>query len=376
MRLLFFILPLLVFFSACSSIQEKIEVPKKKKEKKEKKENHVKKLKKEVKKLNSHDKRLIYKSIKNEINLHKKKGDEDYKSGYFYDAIKSYKLVNFYEGYYAIPKSTLAYLQSKSKIRAKTHYIKAQKYISTNNKKALMELNTVLMNDPEYKNTKKLYDEIRDYRDIKIYIDMLENQLTEKSINYNGQYKELKSIQNSINTLAKYDYKNSALQKAKNILKEVKGILMKDAIKLYEAKKYEASKKQFLFILTLYENDKKALSYMERINFKESKKHNLYLAKKFLDEDKYLLCIKYAKKVLQLEHTNPEAIEIVKKAKINAQKAVERFVKEGKRYYNTKNLDKAKVSFEKALAIDKTDNTSLIYHKRIERQLQTIKSLQ
>lgn len=295
-------------------------------------------LNKEVKELNAHDKQLIYKSIKNEIRLYHRKGDEDYKNGYYHDALKAYELVNFYEGYNVIDPQKISNIKTEAKKRAYLHYKNATKYLKTDKKRALLELNSVMMNDPDYKDTKELYDKLRNDRAMRIYINALENTLKTELINNQGSYAELKSIQKSLNNLAKYDYKNQSLQKARELLKKQK--------------------------------------YMTRIAFKQSKKHNLAMANQALQQNHYLQAIAYAKKVLQLESYNKEAKKIIIMAEKKAKAAVRIFVSEGKRYYNSKNLDKANQCFEKALQIDKTNNTSLIYHKKIQRQLQTIKSLQ
>lgn len=196
-----------------------------------------------------------------------------------------------------------------------------------------------------------------------------------KLINNKGSYRELKSIQNSMKDLAQYDYKNKSLLKARELLRKQKSILLSNAIALYKKGELTQAKRKFLHILSLYPDDATAQKYMQRIAFKQSKKHNLLMANKALSHNRYLESIAYAKKVLQLEPHNKEAKKIALANK-KAKAAVKKLVNEGKRFYNNKNLDKAKQCFEEALKIDKTNNTSLIYHKKIQRQLQTIKSLQ
>jgi hypothetical protein len=343
----------------------------------QKKKIHITKLNKEVKKLDSHDKRLIYKSIKNEIKLHKMKGDEDYKNGYYYDAIKAYELVNFYESYNAVSPRKIKAMKLIAKKRAYQHYKKAKYYIRRSDKKrALTELNSVMMNNPEYKNSKLLYNNIKNIRDIKIYLNKLQTTLETKLVNSKQTYKELKSIQNSLNKLAKYDYKNSSLQKARDLLRDEKKSLLNHAITLYKAKKFKRSKETFNELLALYPHDPTSKKYIAKIKFKQSKNHNLHLAKESLSQDHYLEAITYAKQVLELETTNKEAKQLIQKAKQKADEAVMQYVKNGKKAYNNKQLDLAKKYFEAALAIDKTNNTSLIYHKKIQQQLQTIESLQ
>jgi hypothetical protein len=368
----YYITLFLLFFSltACVNVEQKNITPS------QKKQSHVIKLNKEVKKLDSHDKRLIYQSIKNEINLYNKKGDEDYKYGYYYDAIKAYELVNFYEGSNAIALKKLNHIKTLAKKRASFHYIKAQHYLPSKKKKALIELNSVMMNNPHYKDTKLLYKTIKNTRDIKIYLNTLQNSLETQLLNNEGSFKELKSIQKGLNNLEKYDYKNSAIKKARQLLKERKAILLKNSILTYQQKRLKKAKKNFYEILSLYPHDITAEQYIRKIDFRQNKTYNLYLAKQSLKQNHYLQAQSYAKKVLQLEKENKEALQIIADAQKKSKEAVNRYVKEGKKAYNNKNLDTAKQYFEKALDINKTNNTALIYHKRIQRQLQTIKSLQ
>jgi Tfp pilus assembly protein PilF len=357
--------------SACVNLQKEDVTPS------QKKEIHVIRLNKEVKELDSHDKRLIYRSIKNEISLHSKKGDEDYKNGYYHDAINAYELVNFYEGSNTIPIDKIERMKKVAKYRAKIHYKNAQKYLKSEDKrKALIELNSAMMNNPNYKDTKRLYNNLKDDRALKIYINGLENRLETKIINNKGSFEELKSIQNSLKNLAKYDYKNESVEKARELLRREKSRLLRNAIDIYKQGKLIKAKKNFSKILSIYPYDDTATKYMQEIAFKQSKKHKLFLAHQALQSNEYLKAIEHAKQVLQLEPRNKEAKEIIQSAKKKAKDAVNRYVRDGKRYYNNKNLDQAKECFEKALKIDKTNNTSLIYHKKIQRQLQTIRSLQ
>jgi Tfp pilus assembly protein PilF len=364
------LLTLTLLMSACVNFERENVTPS------QKKEIHVTQLNNEVKELDSHDKRLIYRSIKNEISLYSKKGDEEYKNGYYHDAINAYELVNFYEGSNVISPDKIERMKRVAKKSAKEHYRSAQKYLKTDNKrKALIELNSVMMNNPNYKDTKQLYKQLKHQRALKIYINALENKLETKLVNNKGSFEELQSIQNSLKNLAKYDYKNKSVEKARELLRGEKSRLLGNAIDIYKQGKLIEAKKQFSKILSIYPYDSTARKYLEEIAFKQSKKRKLALAHKALKSNEYLKAIEHAKQVLRLEPKNKEAKEIIQNAKKKAKEAVNRYVRDGKRYYNNKNLDQAKECFEKALQIEKTNNTSLIYHKKIQRQLQTIKSL-
>jgi len=359
-----------LFLAGCVNFQQDKATPK------EKKQTHIIKLNNEVRELNIDDKKLIYKSIKHEIQRHKNEGNNDYKHEYYFDAINSYELVNFYEGYSAISLKKISYIKQRAKQRSIKHYQIAKKYLTTNKKMALRELNIVMMNNPKYKDTTALYNAIKSDRDIKIFINSLENLLETKLVNNNGSYKELKSIQYNLKKLAKYDYKNRSVTRARKLLNEKETELIKQAILAYKQEKLNTAKQKFLDILSIYPDNVSAQKYMRMINFKQSKKQNLYLAHKALKNNKYLKAIAYSRKVLQLEANNTQAKNLIVTANKKAKEEVNRLVYEGKRYYNNKNLDKAQHCFEQALKIDHTNNSSLIYSKKIQRQLQTIKSLQ
>lgn len=365
------LLILTLFMSGCVNPQREHATPS------QKKEIHVTQLKKEVKKLDSHDKRLIYRSIKNDIALYRKKGDEAYKNGYYHDAINAYELVNFYEGSNVIANDKIEKMKLQAKVRAKIHYKNAQQYLKADNKeKALIEFNSVMMNNPNYKETKQLYSQLKEERALKIYINALENALEAQLLNNKGSFTELKSIQNSLTNLAKYDYKNSTAKKARALLRREKSPLLSQTLAVYKKGKLKEAKKNFTQFLSIYPHDETATHYINAITFKQNKKHTLSLANKALKSKEYLQAIEYAQHILSLEPRNIEAKQIIKIAKKRAIEAANSYVRDGKRYYNNKNLDQAKECFEKALEIDKSNNTALIYHKKIQRQLQTIKSLQ
>jgi len=362
---------LTLLLNSCIQLQEIISSPQ------ERKKIHIKKVKQEVQKLDSHDKRVIYRSIKQEIELERDRGDKAYKNGYLHDGINSYELVNFYEGYDAIPSQRISIMKKQAQKRAEIHYKNAISYISHGKKKkALMELNSVIINKPQYKETQKLYQQIKTQRDITIYLHKLENDLDSKILNSSQDYHSLQSIQKASRTLAKYDYKNRSVHNATMFLEKKRELLLNDAIDNYKKGSLSQAKKQFTKILALFEDDATAKKYIQKINFKQSKEQNLHLATQALLEHQYLDALKYANKVLQLERDNTKAKKIIQDATLKAKQAVKEYVNEGKKYYNNKNLDKAKECFEAALKIDKTNNTALIYHKKIQRQLQTIQSLQ
>ena len=333
-------------------------------------------LSQKVQELDAHDKQLIYRSIQNEINIHNEKGDEAYEFGYNYDAIVAYELVNFYEGYNTIPLSKIKKIKKTAKAKSTYHYKQALLYESKDVKKAIVEFNGVMINNPEYKDAKERLHQLTSKRDMKIFINSMENSLQMKLLNNQGTVKDLQEINADLHTLLKYDFDNSTAIKAKITLQEHHEVLVDNAIKLYKNGDIKKSKSKFQAILSIYKKDQTSINYLAKIKIRNSKKTYIRLAKNYLKNKEFIHSMKYAQKVLRIEAKNKEAKNILTKAKKESKKEVANLLYIGKRHYNNKNLDKAQQSFNAVLEIDPYNNTSLIYSKRIERQLKTIKSLQ
>ena len=82
-----------------------------------------------------------------------------------------------------------------------------------------------------------------------------------------------------------------------------------------------------------------------------------------------------SKKVLEIEPNNKKATTIKLKANDGCNQEISKLIKNGIKSYELKNLDKAQENFQEVLILEPTNNTALIYTKKIQRQLQTIKSL-
>ena len=333
-------------------------------------------LSQKVQKLNAHDKQLIYRSIQDEINLHNEKGDEAYQTGYNHDAIIAYELVNFYEGYNTIPLSKIKKIKKTAQTKSAYHYKQALLFETKDKKRAIVEFNRVMINNPKYKDTKKRLQTLKDNRDIKIFINDIENSLQMQLLNNKGTIKDLQAINSNLNKLLKYDYDNQTAFKSKETLKEYHNVLLENAIAAYDKDDLVKSKRRFNSILTIYKNDRTSIEYLKKIKIQNSKKLNMRLAKKSLKKKEFINSMKYAQKVLNTEPNNKEAKTILLNAKKESKKEVSHLLHVGKNYYNNKNLDKAQETFNAVLEIDPYNNTSIIYSKKIERQLKTIKSLQ
>lgn len=333
-------------------------------------------LSQKVQELDAKDKQLIYRSIQDEINLYSEKGDDAYEAGYNSDAIIAYELVNFYEGYNTISLKKIKEIKKSAKSKSIYHYKQALRYSKKDKKRALSEFNVVMMNNPQYKDTKKRLSEIKENRDIKIFINSMENSLQMRMLNNRGTIKDLKNINYSLHGLLKYDYKNETALKARATLKEYHQVLVENAIETYKKGELYKAKTKFNSILSIYKKDQISIQYLEKIKIKNSRKLNMRLAQEALNNKEYIKSISYSKKVLKAEPSNKKAKKMITIAKKESKKEVANLIYIGKRHYNSKNLDKAKQSFNAVLKIDPYNNTSLIYSKRIERQLRTINSLQ
>ncbi len=356
----------LIFYNGCA--QHSVQKPKEKTE--------LTLLNQKVKGLNREDKKLIYRSIQDEINIYSEKANEAYEAGYNRDAITAYELVNFYDGYATIPLKKIEQIKKTAKSKSKYHYKQALKYSQNNKKRAVLELNIVMKNNPDYKDSEKRLNLLKENREVKIVINTLKSSLKTKLLNNRGNITDLKAISLNLNELFKYDYKNETAIKAKKIVKKYHKVLVQNALEIYKKGDINSAQKRFNLILSIYKKDSTAKTYLKKIEIKKSKQLNLKLAQTSLAKKEYMASIKYAKKVLHIDSKNKKAKKIIAIANKESTKKVANLVDQGKQYYNDKNLDKAKQSFHLALSIDPHNNTSLIYAKRIDRQLKTIKSLQ
>ena len=74
------------------------------------------------------------------------------------------------------------------------------------------------------------------------------------------------------------------------------------------------------------------------------------LAQEALNNKEYVNSIKYAKKVLKADPKSLKAKKMIKIAKKESKKEVANLLYIGKRHYNNKNLDKAKLKLTKTNA--------------------------
>lgn len=327
-------------------------------------------LNKQVKKLEIIDKQKIYKSIQNEIQSYKEKGDKAYSFGYYADAIKSYEIVNFYEG------KDVIVLKKMKKIafsNAAKHYKKALKYKDKDKKKFIIQLNQVMINNPQYKDAKVLLNKAK--IEMWQFFRVKEEALYQKVINDTGALKNLKKLRIATNDLRLYEYNNNTVIQADKKLQKFYKIFLNDAILHHKKARYTQAKKGFEDLLFLNKDDIKAKKYLRKMRLATKKKRNLEKAEEKLKNAQYKKSLHYAKKVLNIDNENAQAQMIVKKADKELKKKVHHFLSRGKQAYKHKNLDKAKENFEKVLNYEPTNKEALVYCSKITRQFNTINTL-
>jgi len=330
-------------------------------------------IKKETQKLKTTDKKTIYQTIKQEIHKYKKEGDKAYKKGYYSDALQYYKKVNFYENTPVISKSKITYIKQKADKKSKRNYNKL-KYC-TNKKQKLSILNTIMMNNPEYKDSKKLLKKIKDDREIKIFLNHLQNDLYMKIANYQNTTKELKNINTAYKRVVKYDYQNKIAKESEVFLHQEWEKLIKEAKENYEKNHLKTASREFKTISSIYKDDKVSRDYLRKTKAKQNIKTNLIKAQNALNKQHYIEAIELSKTVLDIAPKNEKANTIKLQAQNGCNIEISKLIDSGMKKYEQKNLDGAKHDFVEVLKLDPHNNTSAIYIQKIQRQLKTIKSL-
>jgi len=329
-----------------------------------------------IQKLNGIQKQIIYKTIQDEISMLCAKGDLAYENGHVYDAITDYEKVNLYKGYSFIPAKKIKDLKNIAAENSILHYKQAMKYLRKDKYRALKEFNLVIVNNPNYKDTKEQHQELKKNEKIKEYISSLESKLKVAMDQKKSTPKYLNNIESASSILAKYEYNNPLIQEAKDILKSEYSSLIEEAIATFNKAAYDRAHDMFKNILSTYANDKTANEYIVKIaNIKEVKTQ-IANAEDALNKEEYVSAFEFANKALLLDETNQKAKNIIDQAHDGLEKRIAILMARGKSNYYKKYLKKAKQNFQEILSIRPGDNTALVYIKKIDRQLKTLSSLQ
>lgn len=353
-----------VFFTGCTQLGLTIDTPK------AISDEEFLSLQEKIKNLEPLQKQIIYSELQSDIHKYKKQSDKAYASGYHAQAIDGYEIVNFYEGRDII---ALKKMKRIAKYNSAYHYKRALACVKTDKKKFIRELNKVMINNPEYKDSKELLNQAK--IEMWKFLSEQENKLYQTLIENTGSVKDLKTLSKEADALRVYEYDNNNVLKADKELDKYYETLLEDSIKKYKSSGITVAKKAFKDFITIYKNDAIAKQYLAKIKAIENKDLNLKEANKALEESQYKQAIEYAKKVLDVEKGNPSANSIIEKAKEESIKQIASLVSMGKLEYNNRNLDKAKKTFEMVLVLDSKNAEALIYYNKIKRQLETIHKL-
>jgi len=327
--------------------------------------------------LSKEEKKQLFVNIQYKINSLKDEADSYYAKTYYLEALKTYRLINFYNNKQIISKDQLERVQKRIDANKKHYYHKAlNKKIATNKPQKLFYLNELMRNDPEYKDGKALFMALREDDEIESFLAKDKEALStllEKDSN-NEAY--IKSLNNAMMKVAKYDDMEPLVIKAKGILKNKRASLQQEAIKLYNENKIALANKKFNFIKSIYKKDKTSNKYLYAIS-KNSKLHTMEKeALNALKNSNYQEAIDIANKMLSFNNKNSKALNIFKKANSELKKQIPKMIRKATVYYSRQDYDKALKIFKEVLKLDSTNNTALTYTKKIKAQLKTIKSLQ
>jgi tetratricopeptide (TPR) repeat protein len=335
-----------------------------------------------IKKLEPNEMRLIYRSIQDEIDSQNEKGDWASEYGYNARAIAAYELVNFYEGRAQIPKSKIDALKHKAKSKSRKHYAIARKYLSKDPKRALKELNTVLKNDPRHKEASVDLALLKRSPSLQGFIASL-NETLRSALSYSGYgVKTVTAIGDAMQQLIDYDPQSPLIAPASERLERAHREWNARACEHYGKGEIDKAGKAFGEILSVFNEDRDAKRYLarckEKMELKAAQKAldmELKAANKALERGDCAKAIELAKALLKRSSDDTEARDVLARAEEECQQKILQMIKVGAKQYFNKDLDGAKKSFEEVLKLDPENSVSLIYSKKIENQLTTIKSL-
>ncbi|XPV68591.1 MAG: tetratricopeptide repeat protein [Halarcobacter sp.] len=342
MKNLYFIIVVVVFFSACTNMNN----------------------------LSTTD-RNVYQNVLSQINYYKNYAGYCYKKGYYKEALETYKKINFYENRDFYSKKYLEKLDSKAKYFSKIDYKKALKYLKKDKIKALHLLNRVMINNPD-ENSKKIFKKLKNEPKIREFLSKKENLLKEDLKNVNGSIENIIQLRNSYNNLYAYDSQSFLISETKGVLANRYNSLLLEAIKLYNLGKYEKAKRSLRALYKIYPKNSMVNGYLKAIDLSNDIKR----AKTFIRYKRYSEAAKVARDVLSKSSNNEEAKKIISICKqFDENQSIVTLQKKGVNYYNHQDFENAKNIFIKILQQEPKNNFALTYLKKISQRLKTIKSL-
>ena len=313
----------------------------------------------------------IYHAVAKEINNYKKQGDVYYKNKYFYNAIKSYEKVNFYEGRDVYSKKFINQIKRRAKANGEYFYKKALAFKSKNKIKSFYYINIVMRNDPTLKKAIELKERLYEDKAVRAFLNKKEADVDILLSKETNSIKSILILENTLNKLTRYDDQNKSAIEARNRIDKQYSILLNQAISFYNEKYYSRAKRDFTLLNKIYEKDQTINSYLENIKLKEK----VDKAKTYLSNEKYNEALEVAKMVLKIDKDNKEAKEIIKTSTTAKCYRINILEKEGIKFYIKQKFDEAKDTFEKIVICDPKNHKAIAYLKKINHQLNTLKKL-
>lgn len=327
-------------------------------------------LQNEVENLDVEQKKKIYTLLQKDVQKYKNKADKAYRLAHYANAIEAYEMVNFYEGKNAI---SLTKIKKTARKNSSYHYKRAQKYKKMNKKKYLIELNKIMINNPNYKNSQELIRVAKS--EMQKFLYTKEKKLSQELMTNKGSVQELVRLSRLADDLRQYEYDNQNIIKADKVLNTHYQTLMDKAVREYKNSNVAQSKKDFQSIAKIYKNDTRAKKYLKQIKVVQSKQKNMDLANQAFKNTSYDKSVTYAKRVLSVDKKNDEALQLIEQAKKKISRHIKVLIAQGKKAYKNKNLKKAQSKFKQVLKIDPDNTESSVYYTKIKGQLRTINNL-
>jgi tetratricopeptide (TPR) repeat protein len=320
-------------------------------------------------------KRTVYNSVQEEIAYHNEQGEIHYSQGNYAAATENFEKVNFYEGRSVIPLNRIKRIAEKAEERSAYYYDRGMKVRDSDKKQSLIEFNRMMRCDPKYKDGKAQYERLKKEKEIVLMLTSLESDLESKLKKNVQSTFALKSLNKSIDTLAQYDDSNLLVIKGKKILDDHRKLKLEKAIALYDNQKYDEAKDKFEVIEQIYPKEPTAQKYLDQLAFMQEGQKRVKLARTAFEQKDYRMAMKYASKVLENDPNNKEGQYILETSSKKYEQNIPELIAKGILCYNKQEMENALAIFQSILDVDSNNTTSIVYIKKIKRQLQTIKSL-
>jgi len=284
---------------------------------------------------------LIYQKVLNDVLYYRSYGNETYENGFYKQSVEAYKKVNFYDGKETYSNEYIKDISNKAQIKGEYYYNLALLAINKNKDKikAMVFLNKMICNNP-IKDGEEQFKILKKDEDVKKFLLEKQKQVKNAIKNYNKSVKSVVELKRSVDELSKYDYFSEVAIEARNIIKNDLSYLINTTVKIYKKEEYKVARQQFLSLHQVYINNRTITKYLNLISLKKLEKTKNY------KEDA--------------------------KVEINIPKDLKQAIT----YYNNKDLVNARKKFEKILSIEPNHKVALVYIKKINQQLKTLKKLQ